>query len=299
MCQKNTLITALVMCVCSLYLLLPVECSTGNPTKPVKDMIYATGEGAIPNSKEQPNRAKAYLQAKAYAKMQAIASLVQSAKGTLIEYQSNGRNYMADTQIKQQINGVLDSVQVVSVSKRSVEKDIIVAVTVRAPRPIPPKPQAEPQLPKPSVPAQAACGPTWLYPDSQKNRAISSDCYTSLILDAQGLGVDRSMSPKILRSDRSELWGTMKSDIDFLNDYGIAAYATNRAEAIANCRAGQKPLIIRALKSNSMSSPGDVTISDSDANLIREEDRKSHFLDDFRVIIIVDKPTNIAGLKAR
>lgn len=299
MCQEKFALTALTISALCVCLLLPVECSIGNPTRPVRDMIYATGEGAMPNTKEQPNRAKAYLQAKAYAKMQAIASLVQSAKGTLIDYQSDGRNCMADTKIKQQIKGVMDSVQVVSVSKRSVEKDIIVAVTVRAPRPIPPKPEPVPEPPKPAVPAQAASGPTWLYPGNQKNRTDNPDCYTSLIIDAQGLGVARSMSPKILRGDYSELWGTLKSDIDFLTDYGIVAYATNRAEALANCRAGQKPLIIRAVKCGNVSSQGDVIIANSDANLIENEDRKSHFLDDFRVIIIVDKPTNVAGLRAR
>ncbi|MHB1463462.1 MAG: hypothetical protein ACYC1M_19455 [Armatimonadota bacterium] len=62
-----------------------------------QEMIYATGEGAIPNSSEQPNRAKAYLEAKSYAKMQAVANLVQKARGTLIEMTSVGKNYAADT----------------------------------------------------------------------------------------------------------------------------------------------------------------------------------------------------------
>ena len=48
---------------------------------PKLDMLYATGEGAMASTKEQPNRAKAYLAAKAYAKMQAIANLVQLGQG--------------------------------------------------------------------------------------------------------------------------------------------------------------------------------------------------------------------------
>lgn len=247
------------------------------------DMLYATGEGAVPDTKEQPNRAKAYIQAKVYAKMAAIASLAQEVRGTMISYSSTGKNGMADTRIKQEIQGVLDCVQVVSAKKRPEGKDTIVEVTVRAPKPVLPKePPAPKEAPAPKLPA----GPSWL-----ANPAAATPRegrYTSVVIDAVRLGVQRSMSPKILRPDGTEVWGTLKLDPDAISDYGIAAYARSRAEAHANRRCGECPLIIRAIDRGTSITNSDVVISDADADLLLREDRRSGILADLRVIIVVD-----------
>ena len=251
---------------------------------PRPDMLYATGEGAVPDAKEQPNRAKAYLQAKSYAKMAAIASLVQEARGTIISYCSNGRDCVADTSIKEEIKGVLDSVRVVSAKKRPEGKDTIVEVTVRAPKPAPPKaPPAPKEAPAPKV----QTGPSWL---RDPVPAVRDGCYTSVIVDAAGLGVLRSMSPKILRPDGSEVWGTLKVDPEALSDYGIAAYAHSRAEAYGNRRCGERPLILRAIARGSSITKSDVVVSNRDAGLLIEEDQRAGFLADLRVIIIIDRP---------
>lgn len=263
--------------------LLPVEPETPAPiardlvAEAEANMLYAMGEGAMPTAKEQPNRAKAYLQAKAYAKMCAIASLVQEAKGTMIEYCATGEDFAADARIKQQINGMLDCVQVVSAKKRPEGKDTIVEVTVRAPKPQPPEPA------KISEP----CTPTWATGDEGAYKTSSSGGYTSVIIDAQGLRIAKSMSPKIVRSDGSEVWGTIKVDMDTLCEYGIAAYARTRGEAFANRRAGSRPLVIRALGRGHSPSKADAVVSDYDAEALLTADRASHFLSDLRVVFVV------------
>ncbi len=265
-----------------------------------RPMLYATGEGAVANAKEQPNRAKAYLEAKAYAKMQAIAAIVQEAKGTLVEYTSQGNNYMAETLIKQEIKGVLDSVAVVAVSKRSIDKDMIVAVTVCAPKPLQPKAIKTPE-PKNVAPANLnVFTPTWVSnTNGKKDPANYAGKYTSVIIDAQGLGVNRSMSPKILRSDGSEVWGTVKSDYDFISDYGIVAYTKTRGEALASKRAGDNPLIINAIGVGSSPSNADVIISSTDAKLLEEANGQARFLEDFRVIIIVGAVSSSNSLASK
>jgi hypothetical protein len=255
------------------------------------DMLYATGEGAMPNTKEQPNRAKAYLQAKAYAKMQAIASLAQEVKGTMISYCSTGHGYIADAQIKQEIKGVLDCVRVVGTKRRPEGKDTIIEVTVRAPRPALPKLQPPPEKKEPARPFV----PSWatsLSPPFARGEAAGGakeSGYTSLVIDAQGLGLRKSMSPKILRPDGSEVWGTVKVDPDFLAEYGICAYARSRAEAFANRRAGENPLVVRAKARGPSITGSDAVISNSDAELLLSEDKRSGFLGGFRVIVVVDR----------
>jgi len=251
-------------------------------------MLYATGEGAMPSVKEQPNRAKAYLQAKAYAKMQAIASLVQEAKGTVVSYCSEGRNYSAQTLIKQEIKGVLDCVQVVSAKKRAEGKDTIVEVTVRAPKPVPPK-QLEDTDEVKRTTAKAWKAPSWTEAKAAASASAASGGYTSVIIDATGLRLARSMSPKILRPDGSEVWGTVSVDPGFLTEYGIAAYARNHGEALANRRAGGNPLVMRARQRGDSPARCDVVISDSDADRLLDADARSGFLGEFRVIVIVSR----------
>ncbi len=263
--------------------LLPVEPKIPAPiardlvAEAEANMLYAMGEGAMPTAKEQPNRAKAYLQAKAYAKMCAIASLVQEAKGTMIEYCATGEGFAADARIKQQINGMLDCVQVVSAKKRPEGNDTIVEVTVRAPKPQRPKPA---KISKP-------CRPTWAAGDDGTCQSSSSGGYTSVIIDAQGLRIAKSMSPKIVRSDGSEVWGTMNVDLDTLCDYGIAGYARTRGEAFGNRRAGSRPLVIRAVARGHSPSRADAVVSDYDAEALLTADRASHFLSDLRVVFVV------------
>ena len=90
-------------------------------------------EQAMPSAAEQPNRARAKLMAKDYAKMDAIANLKMAIEGTTISYESTGKDYMADTTISQKIEGFVNNVQITKYWDEKVEGDTIVVVEVRAP----------------------------------------------------------------------------------------------------------------------------------------------------------------------
>jgi hypothetical protein len=113
--------------------------------------------------------------------------------------------------------------------------------------------------------------------------------YTSLVVDATGLKLVRSMCPKIRRSDGSEIWGTLKNltdkDYDFLLDNGLVAYVSTLQEAFGNVRCGSKPLVVKAL-STSTPTHSDVVVSDDDAVRILNENSKSKFLEKFNVIFV-------------
>ena len=74
----------------------------------------------------------------------------------------------------------------------------------------------------------------------------SRAAYTGVIIDARGRNVERGMSPKIRRTDGSEVWGTLSVSPDFVIENGIAAYAHSVAEARKKRRVGSNPLVIRA-----------------------------------------------------
>lgn len=258
-------------------------------------LLTATGEGAMPTVEEQPNRAKAYLQAKSYAQAQAVANLIQNARGTSINYRATGKGFAMDEQISQEITGMVEHVQAVSERRVQIGKDTVVEVKVQAPMPERwAKSPAAKNLAH-STAAGTGAGPAWTVasasaaiPAPSTFRKAKESQYTSVIIDTLGLGVVRAMSPKILRSSGSEVWGTVKVDYDFVADHGIVAYARTLGEAYANHRAGDNPLVLRALRRGASAHKCDAVLSDGDAGYLLSESGRSGFLKDFRVIFLVD-----------
>lgn len=112
--------------------------------------------------------------------------------------------------------------------------------------------------------------------------------YTSVIIDATGVGLDRCMSPKIRKSDGSEVWGTMSVDIDFVEDHGIVGYAKDMGEALKCPRSGANPLVIKAIGRAGGNFKSDPIISNADAAFLLAENAKGGFLEKFNVIFIKD-----------
>jgi hypothetical protein len=117
----------------------------------------------------------------------------------------------------------------------------------------------------------------------------AEDDYTGLIIDATGLKIERSMSPKIRRVDGSVIWAGEDANPDFVIDKGIVGYAVSMSLAKENPRAGANPLIIRAVaRYNGDNFHSDPEISVRDANLLIQEASKEGFLKKFNVIFVID-----------
>ena len=109
--------------------------------------------------------------------------------------------------------------------------------------------------------------------------------YTSVIIDVTGMNLKRSMSPKIKQADGTEVWGTVKIDMDFLEEHGLVAYTKSMEDAKKSSRCGSNPMVIKAISvSGSLSS--DPVIASEDAKLLLEENDKGKFLDKFDVIFV-------------
>lgn len=112
--------------------------------------------------------------------------------------------------------------------------------------------------------------------------------FTSLIVDTLGLNVQRAMSPKIRREDGSEVWGTVQVDPEVVLDSGIVAYTKSMEEARKNVRAGTNPLVVTAVGRAGGNFFCDAVVSNNDAAWILEENAKSHFCDELKVIFVID-----------
>lgn len=113
--------------------------------------------------------------------------------------------------------------------------------------------------------------------------------YTSLIIDARGLGLERSMSPTIRRTDGSVVWNGGDANPDYVISEGIVAYATTMREARDLARAGARPLIIEAVSRHETPFPSDPYVEDEDAEYILRTARQDGFLKDFHVIFVIGR----------
>lgn len=112
--------------------------------------------------------------------------------------------------------------------------------------------------------------------------------FTSVIIDTRGYELVRCMSPRVRKLDGTEVWGTVPVDADYAIENGIVSYVANMDDAKKNRRAGDNPLVLTAIGRAGGKAMSDAVISDSDAELVLAENGKTRFLDECKVILIVD-----------
>ncbi len=294
-----------VMIILAMILVITSQCLAGGPSVQTlnenaridwTNLVYiSTGEGALPSIKDEPNRARAYLKAKGYARMAAIANLLSAIEGTAISFDAIGKDYMENATIRQTIEGYVKNVEVTKTSKEVVEGDTIIIVEIRA-RMFGQNGVGgtllNSELKQTEKSAAAAELKVNIRPDFKAlevaKRPVSTKPYTSVIIDSIGYKIDRCMSPKIRREDGSEVWGSVNAPSEIVLEKGIASYVTSLESAQANGRCGTNPLIIKVIGRAGGQFNSDPVISDEDAELLLAENAKSKFLDMLNVIIIKD-----------
>lgn len=117
----------------------------------------------------------------------------------------------------------------------------------------------------------------------------SEKAITGVIIDCRGYGLRSCMSPRIRRPDGSEVWGTVQVSPEFVNEYGVAAYLSERNLNLLKSpeisrRIGENPMLLRAI---GVAGTGktDPVLSDADADRLLEANRRFRFLDEFRVLL--------------
>ena len=110
--------------------------------------------------------------------------------------------------------------------------------------------------------------------------------YSGLILDARGTGVSPAMSPKVLSASGEEVYGSFVVSRKFALENGVSSYLKDMDKALNNDRVKGNPLVLKASKS-ATSKGADVTISNEDAELLKELAKSQTFMREARVIILL------------
>ncbi|MDW8106076.1 MAG: hypothetical protein RMK45_01210 [Armatimonadota bacterium] len=261
-----------------------------------KGTLSATGIGLMP--RDESDRARAYLKARGYARLDALANLLMLVNRVQVDARYTGADYVAQSEeIRAAVNGFLRGAMITDERKVYIEGQEAVQVTVTIPmhgqrglssvllgnRAAPTTPVAPPE---PALPRLEVVRPN--VPISESAPTVEGN-YTGLIIDARGLGVQPAMAPRILKADGTVLYGTGKLDPDLVLERGLAAYYKDLNAARADARAGSNPLIIKAIGVYRRAvATTDVVISDADAAKLLAENQRTKFLDKLQVVFVVD-----------
>ncbi|MEJ5250527.1 MAG: hypothetical protein HPY54_09625 [Chthonomonadetes bacterium] len=255
-------------------------------------VIYGKGVGAIPTN--EPNKAKAYLKARRYAVMTALENLLMVTDKVRVDATAYAEDFEAKSErIRTEVRGFVKGAEVINERTITLNGAPAVEVTMAV------RMYGDEGLSRiliPEVAAQSSTPstlPVVTKPVAKSAPAPAppqetSNAYTSVIIDTRGLGVRPAMSPKIRRQDGSEVWGTVGASYDFVIEQGIVVYAKTLEEAKAHRRAGSNPLILRAIGYAKTPGRCDPVLSDNDVRLLLTANDNSGFLNEYRVIFVID-----------
>ena len=113
--------------------------------------------------------------------------------------------------------------------------------------------------------------------------------YTGILVDARGLDLQPSMSPRILSEKGRIIYGAATVDHDYATQYGIIGYDKDIARALVSDRLGgaaANPFVVKATGVSGLYS-GDVVLGDFDAVRILMADGEGEFLRKCRVVFVL------------
>jgi len=139
------------------------------------------------------------------------------------------------------------------------------------------------------TPVSGKSAPTDAYGAVDPGPTPASDTgpFTSVLVDCRGLNIEAIMSPKLMDTTGREIYGTLRVTPEYAIETGIVGYPRSMTEALRTARCGAHPLIVKAVR------VGDVhrfnpVIALEDGDRILAVNRHSHFLEQTRVIFLVD-----------
>ncbi|GAB4369094.1 MAG: hypothetical protein Kow0042_10620 [Calditrichia bacterium] len=207
------------------------------------------------------------------AKRVALRNLLERVQGMNITSEVTIEQYMVTNDvIRNRIEGTIKNFRVVDTRYKS---DGSVEVEVEVPLSGLYEVILPDQIPEGVVPGQQMPG--------QPGNVV----YTGLIVDARGLGLRPALAPKILDENGQEVYGTGRVSRDYALQIGVVGYEKDLTRARANERVTNNPIVVKALQVSGTHKT-DVVISNQDAQLIRSAGQNLNFLQQCKVMLVLD-----------
>ena len=121
----------------------------------------------------------------------------------------------------------------------------------------------------------------------QELRSGTREIASGLIVDARGTSFLLTLAPVVIDEAGGAIYSPAQVDNQVALREGLASYFRGLEEAKKSGRAGEKPLVLKALRVNPPNS-SNLVISRSDADRFRSPGADLSFLRKGRVVIVVD-----------
>jgi len=278
-------------------------------------VILAKGSGAPP--KEAKNIAQARLMAERAALSDARRNLVEVLKGVRVDSETTVENYMVKSdQIRLSAEGFIQGSAELR-NQRKYLSDGAIEVTVamnltgdfltlmlsqakeakemkfskvpvaekRAPQ-LPPPPSAKEMEPLPEQPKAPAEEKPVL--EAKPLPAVADlPKFTGLVIDTRGLSMRAALIPRVLDENGQEIYQGQYVPQEKAGQNGVALYARDLTAAQTNPRVGKSPLTIKGLRVNP-NNASEIILSSEDAKRVIPFARKGTFLEECKVMIVLD-----------
>lgn len=119
------------------------------------------------------------------------------------------------------------------------------------------------------------------------SKTVNGGPYTGLILDAVGIGAKPSLVPMIVDESGKIVYGPAFVSREFAVSRGMSGFATTLAASQNDKRVGNRPMVVKAIRTHS-TGPTDLVISNADAARLRSSVAHLNFLKACRVSIMLE-----------
>jgi hypothetical protein len=258
--------------------------------------IDAEGTGKVPESVQ--DKPKAYVLALETAKANAFRNLLEAAKSVRVDSLTELRDLMRqDDAFKARVDELIYRARIeereFSYSQKTVKVVIRMPLRgdlIRAILPYYKGRKIETAASMPSARTTddgQAASPAPADQDADTPEQKSAAVQSGVIIIAKGIQPGPALMPRILDETGREVYGPLQVDAETAARVGLAVYYRCSSCREAESRVENKPLIIRALRTEG---PGrsNILISNMDAERLKAADSMSHFLSKAKVAITVD-----------
>jgi hypothetical protein len=219
------------------------------------------------------------MQARQAAILDAQQQLVEQLYGVQVTATRRKSNQRIDEDIVVHTEGVLQGARMVAERDRGDMYEVRMRWTPpREAVALPERLPVSPVLPKPT-PAQTP---------PMRPAAPIAQGYTGVVIDARGLGLQPSMSPRLRDAYGGALWGNLEIAPEVVIEYGLASWARTHAELNhpnLRARIGDNPLWLRAVGVQG-AGHNEAILDSSDAERLLRENAVSGFLERLAVVFL-------------
>ena len=252
-----------------------------------KGVVRAKGFAAGKSTTQ--NKGLQMAQAKRAAIMDAQRNLASTVEGVRVSSESSMRDLTLEYDIvKTRMDAIIKGMQEVSEKYNDDGTcEVILEIplfgssqSVATAAFLPYKDQPKIPFPQPSTTVDANIIVT-------QNGAVGGESatrYTGLVVDCSGLNLNPVMSPVIKNNEGQSIYGHRNLDYNKVIELGMASYAESSIDSVSQSRAGNNPLVVKAVKVEGYNANPVVSVADADKILVANQ--SDQFLDNCAVVFV-------------